>query len=126
MLHGAGWRYGGNAGRFDPLYVQATTVCLSTIVIMQMVNDASLPASGKSSLSFGLSGNPYLLFGVAAGLALILFIVYTPAGQWLFGTSAIAGEVWLGALFCARYSWASSKRRARPAGGGASRAVKGP
>ena len=101
VLYGAGWRYGEMPGRFDPLYVQATTVCLSTIVIMQMVNVFLCRHPRKSSLSFGLSGNPYLLFGVVAELALILFIVYTPAGQWLFGTSAIAGEVWLGALFCA-------------------------
>jgi sodium/potassium-transporting ATPase subunit alpha len=28
-------------------------------------------------------------------LGLLLFIVYTPAGNWLFGTAPFGAEVWL-------------------------------
>jgi sodium/potassium-transporting ATPase subunit alpha len=38
---------------------------------------------------------------IAAELAVILFILYTPAGNWLFGTAAIGGGSWLLAAGCA-------------------------
>ncbi|HEY9145946.1 MAG TPA: cation-translocating P-type ATPase C-terminal domain-containing protein, partial [Thiobacillus sp.] len=47
------------------------------------------------SLSFGLFGNPLILLGIAAELGLLLFIVYTPAGNWLFGTAPVGPAVWL-------------------------------
>ena len=37
--------------------------------------------------------------------ALILFIIYTPAGNWLFGTAPIGAEVWLLALAGAALMW---------------------
>ena len=102
VLHGTGWRYGELPGRLDPLYLQATTACLSTIVIMQVANVFLCRHPRKSSFSFSLLGNPYLLFGVAAELALIAFIVYTAAGNWLFGSAPVDCSVWplalLGAL----------------------------
>jgi hypothetical protein len=52
----------------------------------------------KSSLSFGLFGNPYIPLALAVELGVILFIVYTPAGNWLFGTAPIGAEAWLLAL----------------------------
>ena len=98
VLHVAGWRYGELPGRTDPLYLQATTACLATIVIMQVANVFLCRHPSKSSFSFSLLGNPYLLLGVAAELALIAFIVYTAAGNWLFGTAPVGNEVWLLAL----------------------------
>ena len=114
VLHGAGWRYGELPGRLDPLYLQATTACLSTIVVMQVANVFLCRHPRKSSFSFSLLGNPYLLFGVAAELALIAFIVYTAAGNWLFGSAPVDCSVWplalLGALLMvvleeARKAW---------------------
>ncbi len=64
--------------------------------------------------------NPYILLGLAAELAVILFIIYTPAGNWLFGTAPIGAEPWLlalvgaalmGALEEARKAW--QRRRLR-------------
>lgn len=52
----------------------------------------------RSAFSFGLLGNPLILFGIVAELALLVFIVYTPLGDWLFGTTAMGAAVWL-ALF---------------------------
>ena len=68
---------------------------------MQVANVFLCRHPTKSSFSFGLTGNPYLLYGVAAELALIAFIVYTGAGNWLFGTAPIAGRVWPLALIAA-------------------------
>ena len=52
----------------------------------------------KSAFSFGLFSNPLILLGIAAELGLLLFIVTTPAGNWLFGTAPVGMEVWLAAL----------------------------
>jgi len=55
----------------------------------------------KSALSFRLFSNPLILLGIAAELGLLLFIVYTPAGNWLFGTAPVGAEVWLLAVVLA-------------------------
>ena len=55
----------------------------------------------RSSFTYGLGGNPYLQFGILAELAVIVFILYAPAGNWLFGTAPISGASWLLAIACA-------------------------
>jgi sodium/potassium-transporting ATPase subunit alpha len=101
VLGAAGWQSGTRLDRADPLYLQATTACLATIVVMQMMNLFLCRHPLKSSLSSELSGNPYLLPGLIAELGAILIIVYTVAGNWLFGTAPVGMEVWLLALACA-------------------------
>jgi calcium-translocating P-type ATPase len=105
VLNTAGWRYGTVLDRGDPLYRQATSACLATIVVMQMVNVFLCRHPLKSSLSFGLFSNPYLLLALAAEAGVILFIIYTSAGNWLFGTAPFGVEVWLLALACAVLMW---------------------
>jgi magnesium-transporting ATPase (P-type) len=103
VLGAAGWHYGVSLDRGAPLYLQATSACLAAIVVMQMVNVFLCRHPSRSAFSFPLFGNPYLLLGLAAELAVILFILYTPAGNWLFGTAPIGGEVWLLALVGAAF-----------------------
>ena len=38
VLRTGGWHYGEMLAAHDPLYLQATTACLSAIVVMQIVN----------------------------------------------------------------------------------------
>jgi len=111
VLDAAGWQYGTDLDRNDPLYLQATSACLATIVVMQMMNVFLCRHPLKSSLSFGLLSNPYILMGLAAELALILFIIYTPAGNWLFGTAPVGVEVWLLALAGAALMWVLEEAR---------------
>jgi calcium-translocating P-type ATPase len=114
VLNAAGWRYGTILDRGDPLYLQATSACLATIVVMQMVNVFLCRHPLKSSLSFGLFSNPYLLLALAAEAGVILFIIYTAAGNWLFGTAPFGTEVWLLALACAVLMWVLEEvRKAR-------------
>ncbi|HYN37882.1 MAG TPA: cation-transporting P-type ATPase, partial [Rhodospirillales bacterium] len=95
VLNAAGWHYGDLLGKTDPLYLQATTACLAAIVATQVANVFLCRHTRRSSLSLGLFSNPLILLGIAAELGMILFIVYTPAGNWLFGTAPIGPEVWL-------------------------------
>jgi calcium-translocating P-type ATPase len=105
VLDGAGWQFGETFARTDPVYLQATTACLTTIVVMQMVNIFLCRHPLRSSLAFGFFSNPLILMGLAAELGVILFIVYTPAGNWLFGTTPIDASVWLMAIACAVVMW---------------------
>jgi calcium-translocating P-type ATPase len=111
VLYAAGWHYGVSLDRDDPLYLQATSACLAAIVVMQMMNVFLCRHPTKSSLSFGLFDNPYILLGLAAELAMILLIIYTPAGNWLFGTAPIGAEPWLLALAGAALMWALEEVR---------------
>ncbi|MDQ1314157.1 MAG: sodium/potassium-transporting ATPase subunit alpha [Pseudomonadota bacterium] len=95
VLNIAGWQYGETLARNAPLYLEATTACLAAIVMTQVMNVFLCRHPLKSALSFDLLGNPLILIGVAAEVLLLLFIVYTPAGNWLFGTAPVGAEVWL-------------------------------
>jgi sodium/potassium-transporting ATPase subunit alpha len=111
VLDATGWKYGELLGKADPLYLQATTACLAAIVVTQVANVFLCRHPLKSSLSFGLLANPLILLGVAAELGLILLIVYTPAGNWLFGTAPLGSEVWLLAALFAASMWILEETR---------------
>jgi calcium-translocating P-type ATPase len=111
VLDAAGWQYGTSLGNRDPLYLQATSACLATIVVMQMMNVFLCRHPSQSSLSFGLFSNRYMLFGLSAELVTILLIIYTPAGHWLFGTAPVGAVVWLWALAGAALMWALEEVR---------------
>ena len=98
VLDAAGWKYGETLARTAPLYQQATTACLATIVMTQVMNVFLCRHPLKSARSFGLFSNPLILLGIVAELGLLLFIVYTPAGNWLFGTAPVGADVWLFAV----------------------------
>jgi len=95
VLNGAGWKYGQNLAAQDPVYLQATTACLSTIILMQIVNVFLCRSSTRSIFSTGLLGNALIIFGVASELTILLLINYTPWGNALLGTAPI-GEAVLG------------------------------
>jgi magnesium-transporting ATPase (P-type) len=111
VLDAAGWRYGELPGKTDPLYLQATSACLAAIVVTQVANVFLCRHPLKSSLSFNLLSNPLILPGIATELGLILLIVYTPAGNWLFGTAPVGAEVWLLAAVFAAAMWLLEEAR---------------
>ncbi|OHC61998.1 MAG: ATPase [Rhodocyclales bacterium RIFCSPLOWO2_02_FULL_63_24] len=111
VLDAAGWHYGVSLDRVDPLYLQATSACLATIVVMQMMNVMLCRHPVKSAFGIGFFGNRYILLGLAAELGVILFIIYTPAGNWLFGTAPVGEEVWAVALVCAALMWVLEEAR---------------
>jgi sodium/potassium-transporting ATPase subunit alpha len=95
VLNGAGWKYGQSLSVQDPLYLQATTACLSAIIVMQVVNVFLCRSSTRSVFSTGLFGNPLIICGVITEIALLLLINYTPWGNALLGTAGIEKQVWL-------------------------------
>ena len=97
VLRGAGWKMGQVLESHDPLYLQATTACLSTIIVMQIVNVFLCRSATRSVFSTGLGGNPLILFGVLSEVAILLLLNYTSWGNSLLGTAPIGWGVW--ALF---------------------------
>jgi magnesium-transporting ATPase (P-type) len=95
VLNGGGWRYGEALAATDPLYLQATTVCFITIVVMQIANVFLCRSSRLSILALGVFSNRLVLAGILAEVAIALLIVYTSSGNALFGTAALPADVWL-------------------------------
>jgi calcium-translocating P-type ATPase len=111
VLHRAGWHYGEAMSKSNPAYLEATTACLVAIVVAQVVNVFLCRHPRKSSLSFGILSNPLILVGIGVEMALILAIVYTRPGNWLFGTAPIGIAPWLFAVPFAIAMWALEELR---------------
>ena len=84
-----------DAGAADPLYLQATTACLSAIIVMQIVNVFLCRSTSRSLWSVGLRGNRLILWGVVLEVVLILVIDYTSVGERDLQYRAHLGAVWL-------------------------------
>jgi magnesium-transporting ATPase (P-type) len=95
VLQGGGWQLGRMPGLHDPLYLQATTACLSAIIAMQVVNVFLCRHPSLSAFSRVHRRNRLIWYGIAFELVLLMLIDYTPWGNALFGTAPIGGEVWL-------------------------------
>src|SRR6185503_14315975 len=89
VLRHGGWHFGAQLAAHDPLYLQATTTCLSAIVVMQVANVFLCRSDRRSAFAFGLFSNKLIVAGIAAEIALIALIDYTPWGNVLFGTAPI-------------------------------------
>ncbi|MHB8881512.1 MAG: cation-translocating P-type ATPase [Thermodesulfovibrionales bacterium] len=95
VMYGGGWTWGKMLRPDNVLYMQATTACLTAIVICQAGNVFACRSSIESVLSLGLFTNRLIFIGIAVELALQLFIVYHPWGNRIFATHPIAMSTWL-------------------------------
>jgi sodium/potassium-transporting ATPase subunit alpha len=95
VLLGGGWNYGQNLATSDPLYLRATTACLSAIIVIQIVNVFLCRSSVRSVFSTGLFDNHLIVWGVVLEIVLALIINYTPMVNWLLNTAPVPGELWL-------------------------------
>jgi magnesium-transporting ATPase (P-type) len=95
VLKGAGWAYGEILPPDDPVYLSATTACLSAIVVMQIINVFLCRSAVRSVFSTGIFDNRLIICGVILEIALILLIAYTPWGNFLLGTAPVPTELWL-------------------------------
>ena len=95
MLYSEGWRYGQQLGNTDPVYITATTACLVAVIVMQIMNVFLCRSATRSVFAMRWFDNPAVMGGVLFEIALIVFVVYTPAGNALFATSPLAAGAWL-------------------------------
>jgi sodium/potassium-transporting ATPase subunit alpha len=95
VLYTAGWTYGTDLSAHDPLYLQATTACLTAIIVMQIANVYLCRSTSRSLLATGLFGNRLIVWGVILEVTMVLLIDYTPWGNELLNTAPVAAAVWL-------------------------------
>ncbi len=93
LLQG-GWTWGSLLPANDILYRQATTACLTAIVVTQMANVFACRSSRESVFSLGFFTNKLIFVGVAFEILLQLFIVYNPFGNEIFATLPISFSTW--------------------------------
>ena len=98
VLQGNGWQAGDMPAKTDPAYLQASTACLAGIVVMQIMNLFLCRHPSRSALARGSAANPLIWKGIATEAGLLMGIVYTPFGNWLFDAAPLDLEVWLYAL----------------------------
>jgi sodium/potassium-transporting ATPase subunit alpha len=94
VLRAAGWKYGQSLAANDPVYLQATTACLSAIIVMQIVNVFLCRSATRSVFSTGLRGNALIIVGVISEIIILLLINYTPWGNFLLRTAPVGESVW--------------------------------
>lgn len=94
VLHQAGWSYGEVLSEQSPVYLQATTACLSTIIVMQILNVFLCRSNTRSVFSVGLGGNPLILAGIGLEVLVLLLANYTTWGNELLGTAPLGLTVW--------------------------------
>jgi sodium/potassium-transporting ATPase subunit alpha len=94
VLGWAGWHRGTPLSADDVLYREATTACLTAIVLMQVVNVHLCRSRRKSIFTSPFLGNRLITAGIVAELVFIVLIDYTAAGHTFFGTAPIGLVSW--------------------------------
>jgi len=94
-MYGGGWTWGTMLPSDNVLYMQATTACLTAIIITQIGNVFACRSVRDSVFSLGFFSNRFIFVGIAFELCLQLFIVYTPSGNSIFSTHPISLTTWL-------------------------------
>jgi magnesium-transporting ATPase (P-type) len=95
VLVSGGWHYGDKLAASEPLYMQATTACLSAIIVLQIVTVFLCRSAVRSVFAMPLFDNRWILCGVALEAALLAVYNYLPLANWLLDTSPVPPMVWL-------------------------------
>jgi len=95
VLNLGGWQRGEMLASNNLLYMQATTACLTAIIITQVANAFACRSFRESIFSIGFFSNRLVLTGIAAELILSALIIYHPWGNKVFGTAPLELHVWL-------------------------------
>ena len=95
VLNAGGWTWGTMLPASNLLYMQATTACLTAIIVVQVANVFACRSSRESLFTTGFFTNKLIFAAIAVELALQLFIVYHPLGNKVFSTAPIPLRAWL-------------------------------
>ncbi|HSF33353.1 MAG TPA: cation-transporting P-type ATPase [Candidatus Tectomicrobia bacterium] len=109
ILWQGGWSWGQVPSLL--LYRQATTACLTAVIVTQIANGFVCRSPRQSVWSLGWLTNRLLLIGIVVEIGLQLAIVYSPLGQRVFATAALPVYAWLVAIPFALLLFAADEAR---------------
>ena len=95
ILYSGGWKWGDVLEAQNPLYLQATTTYLGAIIVMQAMNVFLCKSPNRSLFSAKLFDNPMMLWSIGLQITLIFGLIYTPWGNFIFGTAPLPAQTWL-------------------------------
>jgi sodium/potassium-transporting ATPase subunit alpha len=95
VLRQGGWTWGTMLPDSDLLYMQATTACLTAIIVTQVANVFACRSFRESLFTIGIFTNRLIFAGITIELLLQLFIVYHPFGNEIFSTAPLPWNTWL-------------------------------
>ncbi|MEQ8514479.1 MAG: cation-transporting P-type ATPase, partial [Chromatocurvus sp.] len=100
VLTEGGWQYGAELSVRDPLYLSATGITLSSIILMQIGNLFGRRSRTGSGLSLDFLSNPLLVLGLLFEAVLSWAILYFAPLAKMLGTGPVDGAVyavaWIG------------------------------
>ncbi len=100
VLVDGGWHYGDELSVRDPLYLSATGITLSSIILMQMGNLFGRRSRTGSGLTLDFLHNPLIVLGLVFEVIFSWAILYFPPLGKLLGTgpvdTTIYAVAWLG------------------------------
>ncbi len=100
VLTDGGWQYGAELSVRDPLYLSATGITLSSIILMQMGNLFGRRSRTGSGLSLDFLNNPLIVLGLVFEVVFSWAVLYFPPLARLLGTgpvdTTIYAVAWLG------------------------------
>jgi sodium/potassium-transporting ATPase subunit alpha len=95
VLVDGGWVLGQDLAPGDPLYLSATGITLSTIILMQIGNLVGRRSRFQSGINIGLLRNPLIVVGVTMEVFFSWAVLYLePLGRVL-GTGPVEVQVYL-------------------------------
>jgi sodium/potassium-transporting ATPase subunit alpha len=94
VLYQGGWSWGEMPRPDSLLYLQATTACLTAIVLTQMANVFACRSFADSAFGPGFFSNRLIFAGIAIELLIQMFIVYSPWGNRIFSTAPLSISIW--------------------------------
>jgi sodium/potassium-transporting ATPase subunit alpha len=95
VLKTGGWTWGAILPASDILYMQATTACLTAIIVTQIANVFACRDSRESLFNIEFFSNKLIFAGIAVELLLQIFIGYHPLGNKIFSTAPLSWRTWL-------------------------------
>jgi len=95
VLNMGGWTWGTPLLPSSILYREATTACLTAIIVSQVANAFACRSLRDSVFTIGFFTNRLLFAAIAVELLLQAFIVYHPLGNRIFATAPLPFRVWI-------------------------------
>jgi sodium/potassium-transporting ATPase subunit alpha len=111
VLKTGGWQWGEMLPSTSPLYMQATTACLTAIVVTQIANVFACRSARESVFRLGLFSNPLIFVGITVELIFQAFIVYHPIGNRIFATAPLPLTIWVILIPFALFLFAAEELR---------------